>query len=1007
VQADTIVMVLSPDAISSEVCKKEVTFAASLNKRFAPIVWRPVDDKAVPETLARLNFIFFDDDAQFDASANRLVEALATDIDWIRKHTQFGEVAHRWSPDGRPGPRGLLLRSPVLEEAEHWIASRPPGAPVPTDTTRAFILDSRRGATRRRNILTASLAAGLFLAVALSGLAYWQRGIAIEQRDEAIRQRNAALISQSHFLAQAADGLVTEGTTRAAIALLRVALPEPAANNDRPLVNDAMVSAYAAIAANLERGTMAMPPGATAVATDGAGRSMVIATPDTIVVRSGPTKAGERILAHNFGASARLVLAPDGTHLAMIARNGTVAIRDLTTNKDILRHAGEGVGTRAVFLNDGTRLLIMSPDQKTLHLLDAESGSELATRKFVGTHGQPFVAMVDPRQDIIAVITDGNAHRLSTENLTDKATFEIGESFQAAMTLSADGKLIYLAVAKGVMEPGQIIVLDSETLASQRTFGNVDTGAKHIAISPNSKLLAVHGLLGIDFYGVTSGNRLNKVVADTVRDAVAGRFLGGSTDSNYMAFGTSGLVRSYVPELGIVKASYRTIDGGAIEQIEALPDGTGFLTISDRPSVTSWAFDIQNSSLAYSVPFVLLGKNQRVPTPMTAFAVAADRKDVLATYADLSARRWNLENGTWELVRQAPDNGFALQNTPKAIEHAAALPAGLSALAERSGRILVYRHSGELAAEIAGEPLAYMAAAGSSQLFTVSKTGMPAIIDVSNPSRPKVTPVPALGACRAQVAVFDHTICINPDDTIRVLRVSDAKIVLEEPSSSQAKLGATFISEDGEIVAISNSRGDMVVKSTADGRIITRQKLSMTLRDDLLLRAAQTPLLSDDARTKIRSGAKEITVEIGPKLMAISPDRKLIAVSMPDSAIRIIDLQTGKIRDFAQPRASIQEMQFSQNGKLLSVTQVNLNGGSALMAYDVASGDPIASLSLGGQAETRQFTLPSGQGFFTIDKSGLIVVHPIFENPQDLIAYLAREFPERLTPEQRRAYFIE
>jgi hypothetical protein len=53
-QADTIVMVLSPDAISSEMCKKEVTFAASLNKRFAPIVWRSVDDKAVPETLARL-----------------------------------------------------------------------------------------------------------------------------------------------------------------------------------------------------------------------------------------------------------------------------------------------------------------------------------------------------------------------------------------------------------------------------------------------------------------------------------------------------------------------------------------------------------------------------------------------------------------------------------------------------------------------------------------------------------------------------------------------------------------------------------------------------------------------------------------------------------------------------------------------------------------------------------------------------------------------------------------
>ena len=213
-QADTIVMVLSPDAISSEVCMKEIAFAASLNKRFAPIVWRRVDDKMVPETLSRLNFIFFDDDTRFDESANRLAEALATDIDWIRKHTEFGEVAHRWSPDGRPGPRGLLLRSPRLDEAEHWIASRPQGAPVPTDTTQAFILDSRRGATRRRNMLTASLAAGLFLALGLSGFAYWQRGIAIEQRgiakSEATRaERNfgAAKSTIDHVILDLAQGL--------------------------------------------------------------------------------------------------------------------------------------------------------------------------------------------------------------------------------------------------------------------------------------------------------------------------------------------------------------------------------------------------------------------------------------------------------------------------------------------------------------------------------------------------------------------------------------------------------------------------------------------------------------------------------------------------------------------------------------------------------------------------------------------------------------------------------
>ena len=39
-RADTVVFVLSPDSVASEVALKEVAFAASLNKRFAPIVCR-------------------------------------------------------------------------------------------------------------------------------------------------------------------------------------------------------------------------------------------------------------------------------------------------------------------------------------------------------------------------------------------------------------------------------------------------------------------------------------------------------------------------------------------------------------------------------------------------------------------------------------------------------------------------------------------------------------------------------------------------------------------------------------------------------------------------------------------------------------------------------------------------------------------------------------------------------------------------------------------------------
>src|SRR6202048_5509621 len=172
-QADTVVFVLSPDAVRSEsVPRKEVAFAASLKKRFAPIVHRPVDDKLVPEELAKLNFIFFDEPTRFETSADQLADALQTDIGWIRQHTEYGEAERRWSAAGRPS--GLLLQTPMLEVAKHWIVSRPRGAPEPTKEIQAFVAESRRG-TRAAQLLRWLVTVSMFtlLLGIILGLVGW------------------------------------------------------------------------------------------------------------------------------------------------------------------------------------------------------------------------------------------------------------------------------------------------------------------------------------------------------------------------------------------------------------------------------------------------------------------------------------------------------------------------------------------------------------------------------------------------------------------------------------------------------------------------------------------------------------------------------------------------------------------------------------------------------------------------------------------------------------------
>jgi hypothetical protein len=82
--ADTVVFVISPDAIASERCAWEVTRTTELKKRPLPIVWRAVSETDVPPRLKQLNYIFFDKPHSFVSSLVAVTTALRTDLDWIR-----------------------------------------------------------------------------------------------------------------------------------------------------------------------------------------------------------------------------------------------------------------------------------------------------------------------------------------------------------------------------------------------------------------------------------------------------------------------------------------------------------------------------------------------------------------------------------------------------------------------------------------------------------------------------------------------------------------------------------------------------------------------------------------------------------------------------------------------------------------------------------------------------------------------------------------------------------
>lgn len=136
-QADTVVFVVSPEAVKSQRCSWEVDRAFAEGKRVLPVVFITVPDADIPQELQRRQFVRFDTGQGINRPLAQLADALRQDIDWIREHTRLSESAARWQSRGKP--ESLLLRGDDLAAAKSWIEKRKPDAPAITELLRGFI----------------------------------------------------------------------------------------------------------------------------------------------------------------------------------------------------------------------------------------------------------------------------------------------------------------------------------------------------------------------------------------------------------------------------------------------------------------------------------------------------------------------------------------------------------------------------------------------------------------------------------------------------------------------------------------------------------------------------------------------------------------------------------------------------------------------------------------------------------------------------------------------------
>ena len=189
--ADTFVFVLSPDSVASAVCGRETAHAAANNKRMVPIVARDVNADAVPETLAKLNWIFFRESDDFEKATDTLISAFDTDLKWVHAHTRLLTRAIEWNANRKNN--SFVLRGDDLRSAEQWLADA--GAEKerqPTPLQTEYIIASRKAAARRQRIILAAVTCGAVVALILASVAWKQRTKAVAQEKVAIENAGKA-----------------------------------------------------------------------------------------------------------------------------------------------------------------------------------------------------------------------------------------------------------------------------------------------------------------------------------------------------------------------------------------------------------------------------------------------------------------------------------------------------------------------------------------------------------------------------------------------------------------------------------------------------------------------------------------------------------------------------------------------------------------------------------------------------------------------------------------------
>ena len=949
-QANSFVVVVSPDSLISEICVQETAHAIQHHKRIVPLIRRDIDEKVLAgewfdktwenqardnwRTLKAINWLMFRETDNFDAELSQLVKAIDTDPAHLQAHTRLLVRALEWDK-GKRNP-SLLLHGSDLTQAQDWLAASGSKEPRATELQTEYILASRQSETRRQRTLLGGVSVALVVALVLALLSFL-----LYQQSE-----NNLGLAVSNEATAVYRGGVSQSLALAAQAQFEVGGPYP----ERSVLLALEALENYPFTWQAERALR------TAVINDRL----------------------RRILTGHAASVTNAAWSPDGARIITASEDGTAKVWDAATGDEMFTISGSGSGqTSAGWSPDGTLIFFAGPDGKRsvrgaatgdeLFVLPSRSGLEDTAADaalFAGPSQSDFDAPSElhhvdnmawsPDGTRIVLVSDSAAAVWDLDSRSELFSLP-RDTFQSVKSAawSPDGGRIATVGSYGTLE-----MWDA---ANGDQLFSVEVGhvwADSAAWSPDGTRIVTGQYLTAEVRDATSGDELFALSGHESR----------ITDVAWSPDGTRIVTACEDGTIKVWDAASRdlvvsvVVHAGAVESVAWSPDGTRIVTASADGTAKVW------DMAPHGMPFLLSGHTGA----LTGAVWSPDGQSLVTSSWDGTAKVWDVTTGS--------------------VRHTLAANAGviISTAWSPNGTRIVTGSAGRTAT-------VWDAATGQDLLHLAGKNleGMdPTVIAVWSPDGTHIVTFHGNGASKIWDALSGEELLSFAGGVFPVWSSDGTRVVLAKNDNIAQVLDART---EKELFPLERTTSEIVsaVWSPDETHVLTIDSDG----------AVQTW----DAATGHERFSLPVSLPVlqnGRPAAAWSPDGTHIITIVQDGKAQVWDAATGDEESnfmvdrptdaMGQPNAV-----WSPDGTRIAT----IVGDYAVKVRDAATGDERLTITgQTGHILTAAWS-PDGERIATAGADGIARIWHVWETTDDLIAY-AHEccIVRELTAEERAEY---